>query len=93
LIVSRFFERPDLPASLYPLKQQALSNAHLICAQLNYRAGRYRLGNTNARKAFALYPRNFLTVSFARLLLNILTNRIGHRMLWKMRRLLQGGDG
>jgi len=90
-IVARFFENRGLPESLRPLKKQALSNAHLICAQLNYRAGRYRLGNLNARKAFTLYPRNFLTVGFVRLLLNVMLNRVGHRALWKMRGLFQGG--
>ncbi len=93
LIVSRFFKRPDLPANLRGLEGQTLSNAHLICAQLNYRAGRYQLGSASARKAFAYYPRNFLKMSFLRLLLNIMLNRVGHRMLWKMRRLLQGGHG
>jgi hypothetical protein len=89
LIIDRFFQNPALPKNLCSLKQQSLSNAYLICAQLNYRAGRYRLGSMNLRSGFALYPRNVLTVGFLRLLLNVLFNRIGHRVLWKMRRILE----
>lgn len=92
LILSRFFAGNKVPEPLRPLRAQALSNAHLICAQLNYRAGRYRGGNSSLREAYALYPRNFMSILFVRLVLNVLFSRITHRVLWKVRRRLFSGN-
>ena len=88
LIIERFFKTHPLPRDLADTRNQALSNAHLFSFQLHLRAGQYRLGYANLRQAFSLYPRNLFTIRAARLMLNVLFNRIGHRILWRIQRLL-----
>ena len=90
LILSRLFEIQSLPSELAALKNQALSSAHLVSAQLHFRAGRYRQGATCVKKAAALYPSNLITANTAHLLLNSLFNRLGHKILWTMKSLLPG---
>src|SRR2546422_3837745 len=88
LIVSRMFDRPDLPRRLLRQKAQALSSANLVSAQINFRAGRPRVGFLRLRTAFSLHPQNFATIRSLRILLNVLFNRFGHRLLYRVRRLL-----
>lgn len=88
LILTRFFEYPQLSPDLTGLKNQALGNAHLISSQLHFRAGRYRLSCTYLMQAFSLYPRNFFTTRIFRLAFNAFFNRLGQRILWKLRSLL-----
>ncbi|MHC4070781.1 MAG: glycosyltransferase family 2 protein [Planctomycetota bacterium] len=88
LIIKRFFETHSLPHDLIDLKNQALSSACLLSFQLYLRAGQYRLGYASLCRAFSLYPRNLFTLRAARLALNVLFNRIGHRILWRIKRLL-----
>lgn len=87
-IVARMFEMHDLPERLVSCKAKALSNANLISAQLNFRAGRARAGFLRLREAFFLYPRNLFTIRSARRLLNVLFNRFGHRSLHRWRQML-----
>jgi glycosyltransferase involved in cell wall biosynthesis len=88
LIIERFFETHSLPRDLIDLRSQALSNAFLMSFQLHLRAGKYRLGYANLCRAFSLYSRNLFTVRAARLMLNALFNRSGHRILWRTKRFL-----
>ena len=90
LIIKRFFETHSLPHDLINVRNQALSNAHLFSFQLHLRAGHYRYGYANLRQAFSLYPRNLFTIRAVRLLLNAQFNRVGHRVLWKIKTLLSG---
>ena len=88
LIISRLFDTQPLPQRLLSRKSEALSNAYLVNAQLDFRAGRYRLGYADLRCAFSLYPRNLFTIRTVRLLLNVLFNRLGHKILWTIKSLL-----
>ena len=88
LIIERFFETHSLPRDLIDLRSQALSNAFLMSFQLHLRAGKYRLGYANLCRAFSLYSRNLFTLRAARLMLNALFNRSGHRILWRTKRFL-----
>jgi hypothetical protein len=88
-ILTRFFEDRQLSPDLAGLKNQALSNAQLVSAQLHLRAGRYGRGGACVQKAFSLYPSNLFTVYAIRLLVNSLFNRLGHKIIWKIKVLLQ----
>jgi glycosyltransferase involved in cell wall biosynthesis len=88
-VIARLYESPALPAELRPLKSRALGNAHLVSAQLHFRAGRRRMALASVREAFALCPANFLTVKALRLAANALFNRTGQRLLWKLNSLLR----
>lgn len=87
VILSRFFANAGLPPDVAALKQQALSNAHLVSAQLHFRAGRIRKGLNCMMCARQLRWRNLMTWNAVRIVLNALLNRIGHRMLWGVRAL------
>ena len=84
LVVSRLFENNALPRDLIKFKDRALSNAHLVSAQLHFRGGRYRLGLGCLARAFSLCPRNFFTLRIVRLITNVLFNRMAHKVLWKI---------
>ena len=88
-VIRSLFESPALPPELSPLKAQALGNAHLVSAQLHFRAGRYRAALTSMRVAFALHPANFFTWKALRLAANMLFNRSGQKLLWKVNSLLR----
>jgi glycosyltransferase involved in cell wall biosynthesis len=87
-VVSRLFESGTLPQSLVKLKDKALSNAHLVSSQLHFRGGRYRLGLAALRIAFALCPNNFFTLLTLRRAFNVLFNRLGHKVFWRINSLL-----
>jgi hypothetical protein len=89
-IMESYFARPDLPASVKPLRAQALSAAHLVSAQLLFRLGRYREGMNALAHAFSLKPGHLFSLRSMRVLFNALFNRLGHRMLWSVRRMLRG---
>jgi glycosyltransferase involved in cell wall biosynthesis len=88
-VITRLFELHTLPADLPPLKARALGNAHLVSAQLHFRAGRYRAFFASLREAFALCPANFFTWRALRLAANVMFNRTGQKFLWKMNSLLR----
>ncbi len=88
LVIKRFFETHSLSHDLIDVRNQALSSACLYSFQLYLRAGKYRLGYAKLRQAFSLYPRNLFTLRAVRLMLNVLFNRIGHRIFWRIKRLL-----
>lgn len=88
-IIEHYFERTDISDEIKTLKNQALSNAHLVAAQLHFRAGGHRLGVINLREAFVLYPKNFFTLLLLRRMANVLFNRVGHKILWSLKKLLQ----
>lgn len=83
-VISGFIESENLPLEILELKGVALSNAWIFVAQLQIRAGRFLKGAQALRQAFILYPRNFIQVRTARILLNSLFNRSLHRLeRWK----------
>jgi glycosyltransferase involved in cell wall biosynthesis len=88
-VIQRLFETQPLPDDVKPYRQKALSNAYLVSAQLNFRGGRYKLGFRNLRDAFSLAPENFATLKTLRMTANVLFNRTGHKIWWKINRLLR----
>lgn len=83
-VISSLFEKHQLPPEIAKLKNKALSNAHLVSAQLNFRGGRYRLSAGELRAAFALWPANLFTGKMFRLVVNVLFNRTAHKVFWKI---------
>ncbi|HKA44153.1 MAG TPA: glycosyltransferase family 2 protein [Burkholderiales bacterium] len=84
-IIRRYFERPDVPDDIRAARNQALSTAYLISAQLHFRAGSYRRGLGALRRAFELKPGNLFSLRFTRIAFNAAFNRLGHRILWSVR--------
>ena len=85
-IISDYFERTDLPENIIAAKEEALSNAYLTSAQLHWRAGRIRVAAAYIVRAMSLFPRNFQSIKTFRLIFNALFNRIGHRLLWTLKK-------
>jgi glycosyltransferase involved in cell wall biosynthesis len=83
-ILTSFFQRA-LPPQISALKPRALGNAHLVSAQLHWRAGRFRPGLACLVDGARLYWPNLLTVNMLRLLFNALFNRLGHRLFRVLR--------
>jgi glycosyltransferase involved in cell wall biosynthesis len=88
-IISAILANAQLPGAASQLRETALANAHLFSAQLHLRAGRVLDGWREIRTAYRLQPRNVLSARFARLFLNAVFNRIGHRALWSARALFR----
>jgi glycosyltransferase involved in cell wall biosynthesis len=72
LVVSRAFDMPGLPPRLLKRRSEALSNANLLSAVLNFRAGRYRAGFLRFGEALSLYPRNLFKRRNHKALFNLL---------------------
>lgn len=87
-IIEQYFARPDLPAEIRALESRAAGNACLLGAQLHFRAGSYRRGVASLRRAFQLNRANFFKPMLIRRLANALFNRIGHRLLWNIKKRL-----
>ena len=90
-IIEAYFESPLVLDDLRPAKTQALSMAYLHTARLHFRMGSYRQGLAAMRRAFALNPRNMVSWRTLRITFNALFNRIGHRLLWALRRRFRLG--
>jgi glycosyltransferase involved in cell wall biosynthesis len=87
-VIRRLFEEHALPAGLVAEKARALGNAHLVSAQLHLRGARYRAAFSSLREAFALCPSNFFTGRALHLAANVMFNRTGQKILWKVNSLL-----
>lgn len=88
-IIESYFERPDVPDSVKPLRDQALSAAHLVSAQLLFRVGNYRPGLRTLWRAFKLKPGNLFSARSMRIMFNAIFNKLGHRLLWNARRMVR----
>ena len=89
LIVSRLLDRADLPDDVLRCRSEALSRARLVSAQLHFRAGRFGLGVRRVGDAVRLFPRTILSPSVLPMFFNALFNRLGHRIVWGARDLLE----
>lgn len=86
--ITAFFASAPLPASILVDRLHAISNAHILTARLHLRAARIGAGLRHLREAFLLWPANLLRGRTLRLLLNAIVNRPGHRLFWRLNRLL-----
>ena len=84
-IISRYFRRTDLPPWILQTKSRALSNAHLISAQLHWRSGRYACGLRMAARACALDPQILVAPHTGRVILNAVFGRLRHALLYRLR--------
>jgi glycosyltransferase involved in cell wall biosynthesis len=87
-IIEQYFDSPLVPVELKDARTQAISTAWLHSAHLHFRIGNYRQGLAAVRRGTALHPRNLLSVKPFRVAFNILFNRVGHQILWTLRRAL-----
>jgi len=85
-ILRKYFGLTGVPAAIRRDEAQAISNALLVSAQLHLRAGRYRAASGCVRRAAGMYPGNLLQPRVVRQLANGLFNRLGHRLLWSLKR-------
>lgn len=85
-IIEAYFDSTLVPVELRGARAEALSAAHLHSAHIHFRIGNYRLGVATLRRGIRLYPRNLFTPRLFRVAFNVGFNRIGHRILWRLRR-------
>jgi glycosyltransferase involved in cell wall biosynthesis len=85
MVISGFYELPDLPAKVLAVKKQSMGNAHLLVAQLHLRACRYLMASREMASAARLSPGSLLSVRFLRMFMNGLFNRYVHKILWRIR--------
>lgn len=84
-IINSFFKL-NLPDDIYSLKNIAQSNAAIISAQLNLRAGRLKDAANLLGEAFKYSCKNVLTLRTLRVMFNAVFNRHLHRLIWLLRR-------
>jgi glycosyltransferase involved in cell wall biosynthesis len=85
-IIEKFFRNSEaLPDDVAAVHQIALSNAHLLSAQLHLRAGRLADTVSAVRRAATYAKSNTLSPRSLRLLANALFNRFFHQVLWAIR--------
>jgi glycosyltransferase involved in cell wall biosynthesis len=90
-ILEKYFGLEGVPATIRREQPKAMSNAYLTSAQLHLRSGRYAEAFRHVRRAAALYPGSLFQLRFLRRIANALFNRMGHRLIWWLRRI--GGAG
>jgi glycosyltransferase involved in cell wall biosynthesis len=86
-IITEYFRRQDVPATIRCLKATALSNAHLISARFHWRSGRSAEAIEMLRRAFRADFKNILSIRSLRIIFNAMFNRFGHRLFWKVKKL------
>lgn len=86
-IISALFDHPDLPPQYRSLRDQGIANAHIVCAQLNLRAGRVGSAWHAMRRALRLSPASLVRRRTVSALANALFNRTAHKLLWAIRKL------
>jgi hypothetical protein len=95
-IIEHYFDLPDVPREVRAFRGRALGTAHLLTAQLYLRVGNYKAGLLALATSFRLNPRHLISARTLRIILNAVFNRLGHRMLWavrRARRALAPGNG
>jgi len=85
-ILNKYFGLPGVPVGILQERDRAASNALLVSAQLHLRSGRYRAAFAYVRHAASLFPKNLLQPRILRQFANGLFNRLGHRLLWSLKR-------
>lgn len=86
-VISAFFAQPDIAPRLRQLLPRSMARAHLYCAQLHARAGRYREAARNIVRAHRLFPGTALQPHTWRSVINAFLNRPVHRLIWWLRKM------
>lgn len=84
-VISDFFARSGLDPEIAALRPRSLARAHLYCAQLHARAGRYGAALSNLLSAQRLFPGTILQPGTWRSVANGLFSRPAHRLSWWLR--------
>lgn len=84
-VISDFFSVAGTDNRLAPLELKSMARAHLYCAQLHGRAGRYAAALSNIIRAQQLYPGTLLQWQTWRSAANALFSRPLHHLLWRLR--------
>jgi glycosyltransferase involved in cell wall biosynthesis len=85
-VISDFFATSELDAEIAALRPRSLASAHLYCAQLHARAGRYGAATSNLLAAQKLFPGTILRPGAWRSVANGLFSRSAHRLSWWLRK-------
>lgn len=85
-ILNKYFGLAGVPIGIRQEQERAISNAFLVSAQLHLRSGRYRAAFVCVGHAASLFPKNLLQPRILRQFANGLFNRLGHRLLWSVKR-------
>ncbi len=86
-IISALFDNgSDLPATVRECQWEALANAHLVSAQLHWRSDRYLESGRKVIAALRIFPWVMFKKRTLKLVLNAFVNRLGHRLLWQLRK-------
>ena len=86
-VISAFFAAPSLDPRLGALRPRAMARAHIYCAQLHLRAGRYRAAFANIATAHRLFPATLVQPETWRSAANALFSRPAHCLLWWLRKI------
>jgi glycosyltransferase involved in cell wall biosynthesis len=86
-VITAFFAAGDLDPRLRPLELKSKARAHLYCAQLHARAGRYRAAASNIAQAHQLFPGTALQWHTWRSVANALLSRPSYHLVWWLRKI------
>lgn len=86
-IIESILQHQSLSPEVKAQAHIARASAHLVSAQLDLRAGRIAAGIKGISTAFGHAPAMVLSVRSLRLLANAALNRVGHRLLWRLKSL------
>jgi glycosyltransferase involved in cell wall biosynthesis len=87
-VISAFFAANDLDPRLLQLESRSKARAHLYCAQLHARAGRYRAAASNIVQAHRWFPGITLQWHTWRAVANALLSRPAHQLIWRLRKII-----
>lgn len=86
-MITAFFAAGDLDPRLRPLELKSKARAHLYCAQLHARGGRYRAAASNIAQAHRLFPGTALQWHTWRSVANALLSRPAYHLVWWLRKI------
>ena len=85
ILETYYRSKKNLPNQVVRVFPKAMSNAHLISAQLHLKAGRWRDSLAAVMKAAQYSKTTVMSTRSLRILLNALFNRTLHRTFWTIR--------
>ena len=80
-VVATHFQSGRLPPDIARARPEAMSNAHIVCARLGLRSGRYLSALKHSQSAFRAFPRIYLRPRTWWLFASGLFNRVGYKSL------------
>jgi glycosyltransferase involved in cell wall biosynthesis len=90
-IITRFYEANPLSPALTSVRREALASAHLLAAQLHFRAGRFRTGLNRLVNGVQAHPRLLVSSRPLRAVGHGLLSRVFYQSLSTARSMLSVG--